>query len=48
LLNSWDRLLGGYFEPLRDMPVEEAFIAGITVYRLPEATGSMGEPGPRR
>lgn len=34
VLNKWDRLLGGYFEPLRDMPVEEAFHSGITVYRL--------------
>ena len=33
VLNKWDRLLGGYFEPLRDMPVEEAFHSGITVYR---------------
>lgn len=34
VLNTWDRLLGGYFEPLRDMPVGEAFLSGITVYRL--------------
>lgn len=34
VLNKWDRLLGGYFEPLRGMPVEEAFHSGIIVYRL--------------
>lgn len=48
LLNAWDRLLGGYFEPLRDMPVEEAFLAGITVYRLPEGSGPLDGLGPRR
>ena len=41
VLNAWDRLLGGYFEPLRDMPVEDAFHSGITVYRVRAA----GEPG---
>lgn len=39
VLNKWDRLLGGYFEPLRDMPVEEAFHSGITVYRLTVQVG---------
>ncbi len=34
LLNSVDRLLGGYFEPLRDMPLGDAFVSGITVYRI--------------
>lgn len=34
LLNGDDRLLGGYFEPLRDMLLSEAFVSGITVYRL--------------
>jgi len=34
LLNGVDRLLGGYFEPLRDMPLSDAFISGITVYRM--------------
>lgn len=37
VLNSGDRLLGGYFEPLRDMPVGDAFISGITVYRVDAA-----------
>ena len=40
VLNRWDRLLGGYFEPLRDMPVEDAFHSGITVYRLTPRVGS--------
>jgi len=35
LLNRWDRILGGYFEPIRDMPIGDAFVSGITVYRLP-------------
>ena len=39
VLNGGDRLLGGYFEPLRDMPLEEAFVSGVTVYRLPESVG---------
>ena len=39
-MNRWDRLLGGYFEPLRDMPVEDAFHSGITVYRLTPRVGS--------
>ena len=34
VLNGVDRLLGGYFEPLRDMPLRDAFISGITVYRI--------------
>ncbi len=35
VLGASDRLLGGYFEPLRDMTLEEAFLSGITVYRIP-------------
>lgn len=38
VLDGADRLLGGYFEPLRDMPLRDAFHAGITVYRLDPAT----------
>jgi hypothetical protein len=35
LLNRWDRILGGYFEPIRDMAMGDAFVSGITIYRLP-------------
>jgi hypothetical protein len=35
ILNRWDRILGGYFEPIRDMPLGDAFVSGITVFRLP-------------
>ena len=34
ILNSVDRILGGYFEPLRDMPIGEAFVSGVSVYRF--------------
>lgn len=40
VLNRWDRLLGGYFEPLRDLPLGDAFLSGATVYRLPAPTSS--------
>ncbi|MFW6198645.1 MAG: hypothetical protein ACOC5E_02355 [Acidobacteriota bacterium] len=33
-LNRWDRALEAYFEPLRDNPLGDAFVSGITVYRL--------------
>jgi hypothetical protein len=46
VLNGVDRLLGGYFEPLRDMPLSEAFISGITVYRLD--TGAAESTGAAR
>ena len=46
VLNRWDRLLGGYFEPLRDMPLGEAFVSGVTVYRLPD-TGAAIEGAAR-
>ena len=39
VLGGDDRLLGGYFEPLRDMPIGEAFIAGVSVFRFPQAPG---------
>lgn len=42
ILNRWDRLLGGYFEPLRDIPLGEAFIEGASVYRL----ATPGDDGP--
>jgi len=43
ILNAGDRLLGGYFEPLRDMPVGDAFVSGITVYRMPpDRAGAAG------
>lgn len=45
MLNGDDRLLGGYFEPLRDMPLRDAFVAGITVYRL--ETGAAGDSAGR-
>lgn len=35
VLNRWDRTLEAYFEPLRDTALGEAFVSGITVYRLP-------------
>ena len=41
ILNRWDRLLGGYFEPLRDLPLGDAFHSGITVYRLRVPGGGM-------
>ena len=34
ILNRWDRLLGAYFEPLRDIALGDAFEADVTVYRL--------------
>jgi len=49
VLNTWDRLLGGYFEPLRDMPLGDAFVSGITVFRLPAvARGDAGSGGGSR
>ncbi len=49
VLNAEDRLLGGYFEPLRDMPLSTAFLAGITVYRvesgIPEAAPNAATGG---
>lgn len=36
LLNRWDRALEAYFEPLRDTALGDAFVSGITVYRLRE------------
>lgn len=45
VLNRWDRLLGGYFEPLRDLSMGDAFVSGATVYRLrlPSATTTAEE-----
>ena len=37
VLDGDDRLLGGYFEPLRDLPARDAFHSGITVYRVAPA-----------
>lgn len=34
VLNRWDRLLEAYFEPLRDTAAGDAFIEGVSVYRL--------------
>jgi hypothetical protein len=42
ILNRWDRILGGYFEPIRDMPMGDAFVSGITVFRLPPPDSSSG------
>ena len=47
ILNTWDRLLGGYFEPIRDMPMGDAFVSGITIYRLP-APAASGDSAPNR
>lgn len=41
ILDGADRLLGGYFEPLRDMPSRDAFLAGITVYRFDPAAAAQ-------
>lgn len=43
LLNGVDRLLGGYFEPLRDMPLADAFVSGITVYRIDTGVAPAGD-----
>lgn len=34
VLSRWDRLLEAYFEPLRETAAGDAFIEGVTVYRL--------------
>ncbi|MFQ5744040.1 MAG: hypothetical protein ACE5HV_10680 [Acidobacteriota bacterium] len=47
VLDRWDRLLGGYFEPLRDIALGDAFVSGITVYRMPEPGLASVSP-PRR
>lgn len=39
VLNRWDRALEAYFEPLRETPLDEAFVADIRVYRLRPASG---------
>ena len=44
ILNRWDRILGGYFEPIRDMALGDAFVSGITVYRLPSLDGPEDAP----
>lgn len=36
VLNRWDRALEAYFEPLRQTSLGDAFVSGISVYRLPE------------
>lgn len=40
LLNSWDRALEAYFEPLRDTALGDAFVADIRIYRLRQ--GGLG------
>jgi len=45
VLNGVDRLLGGYFEPLRDMPLSEAFHSGVTVYRVATVADGAGSTG---
>lgn len=45
VLNRWDRSLEAYFEPLRETALGDAFVSGITVYRL--GTGA-GKPTPGR
>jgi hypothetical protein len=42
LLNRWDRILGGYFEPLRALQIGDGFHADIRVYRLREGGPSTG------
>lgn len=37
VLDRWDRALEAYFEPLRETALGEAFVSGISVYRLPGA-----------
>jgi len=46
LLNRWDRILGGYFEPIRDMAMGDAFVSGITVYRLLPLETPANSPAP--
>ncbi|MGD8816815.1 MAG: hypothetical protein PVJ51_06485 [Acidobacteriota bacterium] len=42
VLNGVDRILGGYFEPLRDLPMADAFVSGITIYRVDTGTDPAG------
>lgn len=40
ILNRWDRALDAYFEPLGDSALGDAFVSGITVYRIRGAAGA--------
>ena len=47
VLNRWDRALEAYFEPLRETALGEAFVSGITVYRLPSSEVAASSEGGR-
>jgi hypothetical protein len=45
-LNRWDVAWEAYYEPLRTVPLGDAFVSGITVWRL--HSGAAGEGGTAR